>query len=569
MTVVLLGGQLPVLTHPGETAKLNAEVTKGSVVITSAKISWSSSDASAVSVSSSGLVTAKVSPSSATIAITSAGAEEAVADVDVAPAAPGTVVLPSGDVVSKSTSGGTTTTTLVSNATTDAIRVGSRVVSGSAGGLLAYVHTTARTGGHVVLTTTPSSLDHAFSQLDINVGGSVRSASLEVKAGVASIALPGGRVISRLPATQTFTCTNDVPGDETVQMTEASFTAPITFQGIAKLQSTSAGIQSFELGVHVSIPASVLSGTVGVNTPGEVDSTCSTDLPQVDVPSPVWIGPVELSPTISETTSIYVSGSTASGPLLFTGPQVTADLTTSYGVEWTHASGWEPIGIGPFPTPKVGAPTVNSAEDFELFVYPFVTADIHLSGSLARVESLSSIDFATGEAEGFVSVALSSPFDDVDNAYAGPVWSSYVIFTAGPTIDVAGPIAGLIELFGAPVTSTAFTLPEKNFNTAASPQVAVVPASATVKAGFGDTLTADIGTGFAGDKVEFVGFENGASVGQVIGTTTAGTDTAASSWTPIASEEGSWSITALLFPPGDAAEPYAAVTRASVTVEAP
>jgi hypothetical protein len=97
----------------------------------------------------------------------------------------------------------------------------------------------------------------------------------------------------------------------------------------------------------------------------------------------------------------------------------------------------------------------------------------------------------------------------------------------------------------------------------------VVPASATVKAGFGDTLTADIGTGFAGDKVEFVGFENGASVGQVIGTTTAGTDTAASSWTPIASEEGSWSITALLFPPGDAAEPYAAVTRASVTVEAP
>jgi hypothetical protein len=567
LTVVLLGGQPPVLTRPGATVKLNAEVTKGSVVVTSAKISWSSSDPSAVSVSSSGLVTARVSPGSATIAITSPGADGAVADIAVAPAAPDTVVVASGDVVSNSTSKGTTTSTLVSNPTTDAIRVGDRVVSGSAGGLLAYVHTTARSGSHVVLTTTPSSLDHAFTQLDINVGGSARSATLDVKAGAASVVLPGGRVVAQLPAAETFTCTNDVPGDEPVQLSGANLTAPVTFQSIARLQSTTAGIQLFELGVHVSIPVSVLTGAVLVNTPGEVDSTCSTVLSQVEAASPVWIGPVEVAPTIVESNGIEVSGYTSSEPLGLTGPAMTADFTTSYGVEWTHAEGWEPIGIGPFASPTMAGPAITSAQSLELHVYPFVAADVRVSASLAGVLSVTSLGFADGQAEGFANLMFSAPFDDLDKAYGGPNWNTNVTFSAGPTIDVAS-VASLIELFGAPVTSTDFNEPEKNFETVASPAITVTAASGTVKVGAGDLITATVGGGFSGDKVELVGFAGSASVGQVIATATAGTDTAAATWRPTSSQEGTWSITALLFPPGASPQPYAAITLAGVTVVA-
>jgi hypothetical protein len=150
-----------ILPRPGSAYQLVASAGSGGAV------RWKSSDPQAVSVSSTGLVTALTPSGSATITAAAPGAASVTASVIVAAPGPHTVLVDSADV--QAVQGANVT--LRATSSTRAISVGDIVVSGDKAGLLGTVRSVSSAAGAVMLQTGPASLVQAFPDLNVHLTG--------------------------------------------------------------------------------------------------------------------------------------------------------------------------------------------------------------------------------------------------------------------------------------------------------------------------------------------------------------------------------------------------------------
>ena len=127
--VVITSDVSVVLDKKDATYKFTAEVRDASGNVLDSPISWESSNPTELSISSSGLVTAREALGSTTITASSPGAEPAYGSAVVATLAPDTVLVQSSDVVSA----GSSAVLSLNDRTSGSIVAGDIVMSGSGG----------------------------------------------------------------------------------------------------------------------------------------------------------------------------------------------------------------------------------------------------------------------------------------------------------------------------------------------------------------------------------------------------------------------------------------------------
>jgi len=279
-----------VLTHPGARYELAAAVVDASGRrLPSQHVRWRSDDPAQVSASSNGLVTAHVAVGSATITATVAGVRPQAAQVLVATPAPGTVVIPTQDIMTMTAR----EVTLRRTPQTSAISAGDVLVSNgrSGGGLLARALSVRAGASAVSVVTSSASLASAFAAL------SVHAVSAPVTSATAA----------RTAAALTAECKLTAGTSRPVSLQGPSVSVPATVQLSGTLVAQSGVVQQFELAVQATLPITVRSGSVTVSAGGNATATCELAVTSIPVPTPLFLGPVEVSGEVSQAAGVDVS----------------------------------------------------------------------------------------------------------------------------------------------------------------------------------------------------------------------------------------------------------------------
>lgn len=573
--IAFLSDASVILPATGARYQLSAVVKNATGHVLRRRLTWRSSSPRLASVSKSGLLTAHVAVGSATITVASPGVEPVAADVIVAPPAPHTVLIPSSAVISA----GRMQVALRANPTTRAIRAGDTVVSGSTGGVLAYARAASTVGGVVHLRTGPASLARAFARLDVHSTGARQTGVLVVHGGSVSLSAPGGAPIGQVADDEELPCDSDRSGDLKVSLSGASMEAPVSFEPYANLKGglLSGGVQLFELGVRVDVPVSLSTGSVQIAAAGEGSVTCELTLP-LSLPSPLWIGPVEIAPTLTPSVGARIDGQ-ASGSLTVAGPTLNETVAANDGVRWTPQGGWQAIADNSSSTPTLEPGGTHFAGDLSASIDPFVHVDAGFSAELFGLFSLQDVNLAYVDADGELSLSMQAPFGDLQAGYTGPSWGANATLSAGPELVLGeGALSDLWKAIGLDPPNAQWSLYSQSWPLASSPGPRVSAAPATLTSG-SLALTAAIPKGaeaVAGDEVQFVGYKDGSREGRLlasgmVGSESAAGATASASWFATAEDDGSWHIVALLFDPifGPLDFPYASSQPATVTVQVP
>ena len=574
--IVLTSDQSVVLPQRGSSYQLAAVIKDATGQVLTQPISWQSSDPTAVSVCTTGTVTAEAAVGSATITVSSPGAKAAVASVIVAKPAARTVLVPSSDVISV----GSSTAVLKADETTRGIIAGDTVMSGSTGGLFATVQAVNMVGDEVDLVTTPGALTQAFEQLKVHLVGAPQSVSLvatgEGSAGVipnnASSSLEGDS-----PLLPMLTQVLNGPTTPDLQAAGVGINGPsvrvqVTFQPEIDLESDwLTGVHLFKFAIHLTAPVTISTGAITISSGSEAEKDYEILSRHIDSPSPLWLMGIEISPSVDLSAGLQVKAS-AQGALTVNGPTLTETLQATEGVQYTSQAGWQAIEDNPTVVPSVIEASSNFTCAFGAEIDPYVHLDAGFSANLLGVFSLSNVDLAYLHADGSLSLNLNTPFGDHQAGYTGPQWGAGLDLSAGPELNLEGPVKTLLDFIhiSAGSASAQWKLFEWEHTWPGSPDPTVTATPATLTTG-AVTLAASITAGLEpldGDKVEFVGYKDGASQGTVLASTTLRSGAASAKWQPVVADNGSYQIVALLFDPifGAVNLPYASSKPAALTV---
>lgn len=572
--IVLLSDASVILPAAGARYRLRAAVESSSGHLLARRLTWRSSDPHAVSVSSGGVVRARVEVGSATITISSSGTEAALVGVIVAAPAPRTVLIPSYAVIST----GLSHVVLRSIPITRRIHPGDRVVSGSSGGVLADVRAVRTAGDLLHLSTEPASLARAFSRLDVHSSGAQRSGVLRLHGRTASLSPSGGSPVAQASDAQELPCNSGRSGDLYVSLSGASMEAPVDYEPYANLESGwRTGVRLFELGVRVKVPISLSTGSVQIAAAGKGSVTCEVRLP-LSLPSPLWIGPVEIAPTLTPAVGVTVDGEASAG-LTVAGPTLGETISATDGVKWTPGGGWQAVTDNGSSTPTLQPGGTHFTGGFSATINPFVHLDAGFSAQLLGLFSLQEVDFAYVHAEGELHLSMQAPFRNLQNGYGGPSWGAEATLAAGPELALGeGALSDLWKAIGLEPPSAQWSSYSRTWSLASAPDPLVSASPATVTSGSA-TLTASIPDGLepvAGDQLQFVGYREGAGEGTLLASGTVGPEsasgaTATASWSVTAADDGSWRVVALLFDPifGPLDLPYASSQSTNIIVKIP
>jgi hypothetical protein len=501
-------------------------------------------------VSHSGVATARAPVGSAVITASSRGAATALANVIIAVPGPRTILVQSASVVSVTRGG----VVLRSGAGVPRIHAGAILVSGSARGLLARVTGTEAAGaGRVFYATQPASLAEAFRQMSVHVTSLPTKGTLTFARSRSSLRIvqiqAGGRRVqvdpSAGPAAMTCRAPDGVP--VTVSLSGPSFATDVTFSLDAALDISNFTVRRFRLAALVTASIRISTGSLSFDASVGPSYTCSIPLPNdLTVPSPVFIGPVELDGSITPSAGITVAAA-ATGTMTIAGPQVIDTVTADDGVQYQSGT-WQAINANSSTGLQVIPAGASMGAALKASVHPFFRVDAGFAADLGAVYHLANIDLAFIEPGGDVSVSLASPFQDSQIGYSGPAWDTGFELAAGPELAPSGPgfkhMQQFLSSIGISLTTTSWALFDQKLKLASSP-VPQVSAPPAVQIGHPELLTAQVPAGFAGDTVTFEGFRNGASSGTALVSAKVSGTTATATWTPAAA--GTYKISALLF----------------------
>jgi hypothetical protein len=561
--IVFTSDRSAVLPGPGATYQFVAQVQTGSAV-TGGPINWSSSDNNIATVNASGKVTATGTAGSATIVASSPGVDSQAANVIIAQAAQGAVFVPSTDVVVASQ----TAATLNNGPNTSMIGIGTIVVSGDKGGLLGRVTGIQVGSSQTVLSLAPVPLWQAFNRLDIDVSSAPSVIQLSSQNGRMSVSSHGRHL--RDVQLGPFTCKNAAGATANVTLAGPSFTAEVTSSIVANYHATLfGGLTDFRLSVVTSVPLKLTTGSLTFATSGHEALTCVSQIPQVTFPGALAVPPfIFLGPTLKQSLTIAIDAN-GNATLSLAGPEVTATATMTDGVAYSGGA-WQAILTNSQSGPQVTPGGMSFSASASVDVQSSYRADLGTT-ILLYGAPITTADVAFGIIGAEYKIAMSSPFGDTAADYSGPSWSDNFHLQAGPELSLSGGFLGFLhDYFGVPTISQQWTLFDRTIPLNNSPNPSVGATPALVQSG-SVSLSSNTPTSYAGDRVDFIGFLNGSRTGTVLAQSTVGSDgSARASWTPAASENGSYKIVAMLFDPifsfGSVAFPYPSTTSASITV---
>ena len=535
-----------ILTRPGARYQLAVSVVDASGhSLPGQHVQWRSGDSAQISVSSDGLVTAHVAVGSATITAMAAGVRPQAAQVLVARPAPGTVMVPTQDIM-KMTTG---EVTLRRTPQTSAISAGNVLVSNgrSGGGLLARVLSVTAKVSAVTVVTSPASLASAFTGLSADaISAPVTTATL-----------------ARTTAALTAECKLAFGASRSVSLLGPSVLVPATVQLSGLLVARSGVVQRFELAVQATLPITVRSGSVTVSAGGDATASCELAVTSIPVPTPIFFGPVEVSGEVDQAAGVDISLH-GGASLTIPGPILSDTVIADNGIQYTSASGWSSVdhdgqsGITVTPGPGPAVRTSVSAT-----LSPFLSVGFGVAGTLGG-DDLGGTSLAFARAQGDYNLNIQAPFSYLTPGYTGPRWNTSLGLTGGPQIALTGNLATLLQWMG-------LTLPDKRWNLVdvtvplqSSPSVTVtaVPGGAN---GNALRLSAALPGGFNGDNVEFVQYPPQGGQGTVVAKAVVSGNTATGSWNPATLASGT-RVTALVFDQlyGAAGLPYASSASAAL-----
>ncbi len=533
-SILFTSDQSVILPSMGSTYQFAAMAGSGRA------ISWTSSDPQTVSVSPSGLVTAKAQSGSATISLATEGVATATAFVVVAAPGPKTILINSADVLSNSG----TSITLTPNAATKAIVVGDYVVSGSKARILGKVTAASITAQAVSLQLTQASLVSAFPDLSIHLLGSPITATLEVSQGKAALVQTNGARVALTREGSGFTCTDSNGAAVNTTLSGPSFNAPVQVQLEATLDSHGFTAQDFSLIVHISIPASIKSGSVTFVASGQTSFACVAETPNLEVPA-VDIGPIVIDGSISGETTLAVTAS-ANGTLTLTGPSVSDTFSGTDGISWSQSAGWSSVTNNTSTGPTFNPPGFK----FTAQVGGSLTASFRvnegISASLTDL-TLATADLAYAEIGGALKFNMSSPLAYMTSGYMGPTWNEELDLSAGPEIKVSGPVVDLLNELGLPTPNVSWELFKQPIPLGNSPTPTLAVSSATITAGNSETFTVTAPAGYAEATVSVYAFPTPGSPFLIGSKTLDSKGSATVTWTPSGSQDGTYNVQAVVF----------------------
>jgi hypothetical protein len=598
--IVFLSDQSVILPRPGATYHFVVEVKSATNHVLDEPVQWYSSAPGQVTVTRAGVVTARVATGSATIVVSARDAQAQAAQVTVIQPAPGTLLIPSSDVLAVSL----TAAKLKLTSQTKAIKTGEILVSNSRGGLLAKVRAVAIGSGSIQLTTTPASLTQAFDHLSIYAKSapvntlvstkSLRSATTSqrtssgVDARLAAVVMGRPDAIDgsdrgssqAVPATDTsdestVDCNLTSGAGVAVSLKGPSVSIPATVQLVGVLETNLLMVEQFELAVQATVPVVVSSGSVTVSAAGNADATCDLDVPTIDIPTPIFIGPVEINGEVDPTAGVDLSVD-AGGAMTFAGPTVSDTATALDGIEYTADGGWQAVEDNS----QTGVQVTPGGSGFDASLTASASPDMRVDFGISAVlgdcdinlcTTLAGANLAFAEAKGSFDFQITSPFDDLASGYAGPIWSAGVEFTAGPELVLSGDIVDLFDWIGVTPPDVQWNAFDDNVPLSGSPDLTTTASTAP---GGAVNLAVSLATGFSGDTVKFVAYPPSATTGTIVAEATVTGTSAAATWTPNASAPASaYDVTGLLFDNvfGPVGLPYAsaAVPVATSTTPTP
>ena len=540
-------GQGIILTSAGSRYRLTAEVLAAHGHRKLAEeVRWRSDNPAEVSVSPDGTATAHVAVGSANITATAAGAQPQVAQVLVAQPALGTLLVPTGDIVSADAGN----VVLRRTPGTAAIAAGNILVSNglAGGGLLARVISVSTGASSVTVVTHPASLASAFRALSVN------AVSAPVTAAVPASAI-------HTTAAPIVKCTRDSGVGEQVSLQSPDASVRATVRVYAELHSQAGVVQKLTLKALATVAVTVHTGALMLTAAGQAHVTCELGVTGIPVPTPAFLGPVEIVGQVGEQEGVDASLD-VSGAVTLPGPIISATITGADGIQYTQAGGWQPIQQNqPAVTMTPGAPA-TSHTSLSASMSSFAQVDIGVAGMLAG-DQLAGTSLAFTKAQVDYALSLQSPFSYLTPGYTGPGWHTSAGVTAGPEISLTGNLATLLQWAGLNPPSLTWTPVNIALPGPASPTVTVTasPGSAGSAGSKSILLSASLPSRFNRDKVEFIQYPPGGGPGSLVATGTVSGTTAAGTWRNATPATGA-RITALVFdgPYGLANLPYASAS---------
>lgn len=553
--IVFVSDQSVILAGRSRKFRFIVKVEARSGQVLHVPVQWRSSAPGQVEVTPDGTATAMVDTGSATIFVSApaARAQPEAAQVTVASPAPGTLVVPSTEILTQTS----TSVTLPKNKQTAAIKPGRILVSGSRGALLARV--TAVTFGTqtVTATTVPASLALAFSRLSIHAESTTVPASLRT-------AGPG----SGTPVE----CTLSSGHRMRISLAGPSVSVGAKVQLVADLQTSHRVVHKFELAVQATIPVTVHSGAVTVSAPGDASATCNIAAPTIDVPTPVFLGPVEIDGQVNPQAGVAVKVAVGASTTFF-GPTASDTMRALDGMLYTTSGGWQPVEHNSSTGPQVRPAGQSFKASLAADVAPYFRVGFGISAAFGDCAAnlctrLAAVDLAFTKYEASWDFRIQSPFPDTAPGYRGPEWTAGLDLTAGPEFTVTGDIADLFSWIGVAPPAGHWNAFDHLVPLAGSPAL-TLSARAPVAPGGAISLTASLPRGFSGDTVQFVAYPASGGPAFVATHATVTGGSASAIWHPPPHQSGTFRITALLFDRifGPSRLPYAS-TAEPVTVAA-
>ncbi|MGO9150725.1 MAG: Ig-like domain-containing protein [Acidimicrobiales bacterium] len=560
---VLFQSDRGVILPKGHSYHFAARVVGPGGIPTDKSVVWTSSDAQTVSVSRTGLATANAALGSVTITASAPGAIADAGSVIIAQPAPGTVVLPSADVLSVKEG----QVVLRETAATEKLTTGDRIVTGSQAGVLAAATSVRRGNDDIVVSTKPTSLTEAFSRLDVDVTGAPTLATLVASRDRRySLVDKSAELLPR--DDNSLECSASGGTDLSISLAAPSVSIPVTITPFVELQTRGLTVLDFELAVTILMPIQITTGSITASGSGTFSAHCLLSADDVEIPTPIVIGPVELDGSVSPSAGITMTGSVSASATI-AGPTLTDTVTALNGIQYSGGQ-WSPIESNANSGVRVVPQGVTSAAGISATITPYVRIDAGFSAELFGWLDLATFNFAFAEADAPLSFALQSPFASTTKGYSGPAWSAQLLLSAGPEVDLTGPIAEILEALGVPPVSEQWSLYSSTTTLAGSPDPALTLSTKDLLSGSID-IDFVIPPGYLGDRLSLVGYPVVGGAGLILYSTKALNGDTNVTWSPGGEHNGSYLVGALLYDPifGAVGLPYASSSEQSLTIAIP
>ena len=562
-----------VLAGERMTRRVEVEVIDESgALVDGGQVTWSSSDPAVVSVVADGdraaVVTTETSTTSQALVTASFDGLAADASVLVTRPSQGTVLIDNGLVLAKTP----TSVTLRRDAVTEALTPGQRLVSGSATGVLAEVLSVDVGEGEVEVTTSPSSLAEAFDEFSF--AGEVNPTEVTVQlvdgaAAVVTTRSPDGRLRSA-SVLDDVTCTS-AGAPAQVDLVGSSITVTATIYGELAF-SVFLGNDQFLAKFGAALQVGASTGTVAFGGAADGTVVCSLELPSVGI-EPLSAGVATLWTGFVPVIGVEVEATSVAASLSLSGPHGGLGAVLEGGIQYTEASGWQPLlhseidaEFEPF------SAEASFEEPVAVRLAPFGRVDVGIRLDLGVDEFAASIidaRFVELKGYGYLDFTLPGPTDVGSKGYGGPEWSLGLGARGALKAEFQGLLPDLLQFVGIDVNFAGqVELFEEETLLLTQPSLTFLATPATVEVPAGGSSPVTLSAFSSDDEngtVSFWASKDGSSSLTFLTSAALEGGSATTSWH--VTEEGEYELYARMS--SDAAslvKPYAANNTSSVSV---